>query len=275
MKADKILINIFNFIIVLVILVWTLLPLAWIVLSSFKTVEAQFHQPPLWFGFKISLANYQNFFSNSTFVKSFINSIIVTSGSVILSLLLGTPTAYALARFQFRQKSKILIFVLLSRMTPQIVLVVPFFFIARKLGISDTYLVLIGVGSFLAIPFVIWMMRGFFAEIPVELEEAAMVDGCTRVNTIVRILLPLVAPGFAATTILCSLLVWNEFLFALILSGSNTRTLPVLVSMFVSEKCIDWGTMSAAGVITVLPLIVFGLLVQRHLVRGLTMGSIK
>lgn len=275
MKTNRFLMNLFNLFIALVILVWTLLPLAWIVLSSLKTIEAQFHQPPLWFGFKITLENYQNFFSNSTFVKSFINSTIVTSGSVILSLLLGTPTAYALARFRFRQKSKILIFVLLSRMTPQIVLVVPFFFIARKLGISDTYLALIGMGSFLAIPFVIWMMRGFFAEIPVELEEAAMVDGCSRFNTIRCILLPLVAPGFAATAILCSLLVWNEFLFALILSGSNTRTLPVLVNMFVSEKCIDWGTMSAAGVVTVLPLIVFGLLAQKHLVRGLTMGSIK
>jgi multiple sugar transport system permease protein len=119
------------------------------------------------------------------------------------------------------------------------------------------------------------MMRGFFAEIPVEIEESAVVDGCSRFTAIRRVVLPLTAPGFAATAVLCSLLVWNEFFFVLVLSGNNTRTLPILVNMFVSEKSVDWGTMSAAGIITVVPLILFGLMAQKHLVRGLTMGSIK
>ncbi|MDY7029759.1 MAG: carbohydrate ABC transporter permease [Spirochaetota bacterium] len=183
--------------------------------------------------------------------------------------------AYALARFKLRRKSGIMIFVLLARMTPPVVLVLPFFLIAKKLNISDTYIALVGMGSFLSVPFVIWMMRGFFAEIPVEIEESAVVDGCSRFTAIRRVVLPLTAPGFAATAVLCSLLVWNEFFFVLVLSGNNTRTLPILVNMFVSEKSVDWGTMSAAGIITVVPLILFGLMAQKHLVRGLTMGSIK
>ena len=260
-------------IVVIMLLIWTLYPLAWISLVSFKPKSAQFS--PNWFGFKPTLENYITFFSNKVLLQSFINSCIVTLFSVLIGLLVGTPTAYALARFNMKNSKKILLFVLLARMTPPVVLVVPFFLLAVKLNLSDTYIALILMGIFLSLPFVIWMMRGFFMEIPVSLEESAMIDGCNRHSALWKIVLPLAAPGLAATAVLSSLLVWNEFFFALILSGKHTRTLPVLVNTFVSEKSIDWGTMSAAGLITVLPLIIFGLLAQKHLVRGLTMGSVK
>jgi len=259
--------------VVVAVLVWTLYPLLWIVFASIKPKSAQFL--PIWFGFKPTLDNYRTFFSNSEFARCFLNSFIVTLLAVLLSLLVGTPTAYALARFKIKRKSGIMIFVLLARMTPPVVLVLPFFLIAKRLDLSGTYAALVGMGAFLSVPFVIWMMRGFFTEIPVEIEESAVVDGCSRFKAICKVVLPLAAPGFAATAVLCALLVWNEFFFALVLSGSKTRTLPVLVNMFVSEKSVDWGTMSAAGIITVLPLIIFGLMAQKHLVRGLTMGSIK
>jgi len=259
--------------VILFMLVWTLYPLLWIMLASIKPKSAQFL--PVWFDFKPTLDNYRTFFSNAEFARCFLNSCIITMFAVILSLFVGTPTAYALARFRLRKKTGIMIFVLLARMTPPVVLVLPFFLIAKKLNLSDTYIALIGMGAFLSVPFVIWMMRGFFAEIPVEIEEPAVVDGCSRFKAVCKVVIPLVAPGFAATAVLCALLVWNEFFFALVLTGNHTRTLPVLVNMFVSEKSVDWGTMSAAGIITVLPLIIFGLLAQKHLVRGLTMGSIK
>ena len=259
--------------VLILMLVWTLYPVLWILLVSIKPKDAQFL--PVWFGFKPTLDNYRAFFLNSEFVKCFANSSIVTLFSVIISLIVGTPTAYALVRFRIRNKKGVMIFVLLARMTPPVVLVLPFFLIAKFLNLSDTYIALVGMGAFLSVPFVIWMMRGFFADIPVEIEESAVVDGCTRFTAVRKMILPLAAPGFAATAVLCALLVWNEFFFALVLSGNKTRTLPVLVSMFVSEKSIDWGTMSASGIITVLPLIIFGLLAQKHLVRGLTMGSIK
>ncbi len=259
--------------VVIFLIFWTLYPILWIVVTSFKPKSAQFS--PNWFGFIPTLNNYITFFSNKVFFQSFINSCIVTGFSVILGLIIGTPTAYALARFKIKHSDKLLLFILLARMTPPVVLVIPFFLIAIKLNISDTYISLIIMGIFLSLPFVIWMMRGFFLDIPTSLEESAMIDGCNRFYALRKIVLPLVAPGLAATAVLASLLVWNEFFFALILSGKHTQTLPVLVNSFVSEKSIDWGTMSASGIITVLPLIIFGLLSQKYLVRGLTMGSVK
>ncbi len=272
-NQNKIGLRILYAFIVVFMLVWTLYPIFWILFASIKPKAAQFQ--PFWFGFSPTLANYKTFFSNSEFAGCFLNSFYITVMAVFISLLVGTPTAYALARFRMKSKTAVMIFVLLARMTPPVVLVLPFFLLAKNLNLSDSYTALISMGAFLSVPFVIWMMRGFFAEIPVEIEESAVVDGCSRLTAIRKVILPLAAPGFAATAVLCALLVWNEFFFALVLSGNKTRTLPVLVNMFVSEKSVDWGTMSAAGIITVLPLIIFGLISQRHLVRGLTMGSIK
>lgn len=256
-----------------VLLIWTLYPLVWVLVSSLKPASAEFSAR--WFGFRPTVQNYIDVFREAEFLRALLNSVIITSLSIIVSLVLGTPTAYGLARFEYRFKGTTMIFVLLARMTPPFVLAVPFFLLARLLRVSNTYVALVLMGSFLSVPFVIWMMRGFIAEIPKELEESAIVDGCSLTGAAFRIVLPLVAPGFAATAVLCALLVWNEFLFALILSGTDTRTLPVLVNSFVSERSIDWGAMSAAGMITVAPLVLFGIISQRHLVRGLTMGSIK
>ncbi|BAS26261.1 sugar ABC transporter permease [Limnochorda pilosa] len=261
--------------IVTMALVWTLYPLMWIVLSSFKPASEQFMIPPRWTPSQWSLENYARFFSNAEFVRSLLNSMVVTATAVGISLLVGVPAAYGLSRFTFRGKHQVTVGVLLARMTPPIVLVLPVFLIARRLGVIGTYFVLITVMAVFAIPFAVWMLRGFFAEIPKELEEAAMVDGCSRLAAIARVTLPLTAPGMAATSVLNSLIVWNEFLFILVLSSPATRTLTVLVNTFVSEKVVDWGTMSAAAVITALPLVIVGLASQRHLVRGLTMGSIK
>ena len=258
---------------VALILVWTLYPIGWVLVSALKPAAEEFSIA--WFGFRPTVSSFVEVVRDGDFVRAFLNSFVVTICSIALSLLLGVPTAYGLARFDYRFKRGALIFVLLARMTPPVVLAVPFFLLARALRLSNTYFALVLMGTFLAVPFVIWMMRGFIAEIPKELEESAIVDGCSRPRAALTIVLPLVAPGFAATAVLCSLLVWNEFLFFLILSGPSTRTLPVLVNSFVSERSIRWGAMSAAGIITVTPLAVFGLFAQRHLVRGLTMGSIK
>lgn len=258
---------------VALLLVWTLYPFGWVVVSSLKPPVEEFS--PTWTGFRPTLESFVDVLQQGEFLRALANSVLVTAFSILLSLLIGAPTAYGLARFDYKFKRGALIFVLLARMTPPVVLAVPFFLLARLLGVSNTYLALILMGTFLSVPFVVWMMRGFIAEIPVELEESAIVDGCSRREAVVRIVLPLVAPGFAATAVLCSLLVWNEFLFVLVLSGPETRTLPVLVNSFVSERSIQWSVMSAAGLITVAPLVLFGLFAQRHLVRGLTMGSLK
>ncbi|MGE5583984.1 MAG: carbohydrate ABC transporter permease [Bacillota bacterium] len=263
------------FIVIAIALVWTLYPLLWVVLSSFKPEQDQFAVPPVWLGSEVTLANYYQFFHNSSFLKALVNSTVITLSSTLLSLALGIPTAYGISRFKMRHKDAISIGVLTIRMLPPIVMVLPIFLLARMFRLLDTYTVMIVVGAFFSIPFVIWMMRGFFDEIPPELEEAAMVDGSSRTYAMCRVILPLTAPGIAATSVLTALVVWNEFLYALVLTGTNTRTLPVLVNSFVSEKAVSWGVMSAAGVVTALPLVLFALMIQKHLIRGLTAGSIK
>ena len=262
-------------IIIVVALVWTLVPLSWIVLSSFKVEADQFSIPPKWFPEKLTLQNYQTFFHNSELLNSFFNSVMTTLFSTLIALILGVPAAYALARFNWKNSNTIAFVILLARMTPPIVMVLPFFMIARYLNIANTYIPIVIALSFFSVPFAVWMMRGFFQEIPNSIEEAAMIDGCTRTQALLKVILPLSMPGLAATSILCALISWNEFLFALVLTGKDTRTLPVLVNMFVSERNIEWGVMSASAVIIVLPMVIFGLLVQNDLVRGLTMGSSK
>jgi multiple sugar transport system permease protein len=263
------------FIIIVIALIWTLVPLSWIVLSSFKVEADQFSIPPKWFPERLTLQNYRTFFNNSELIHSFFNSVLTTLFSTLIALILGVPAAYALARFNWKHSNKMAFVILLARMTPPIVMVLPFFMIARYLNIANTYIPIIVALSFFSVPFAVWMMRGFFQEIPNSIEEAAMIDGCTRLQALMKVILPLSMPGLAATSILCALISWNEFLFALVLTGKNTRTLPVLVNMFVSERNIEWGVMSASAVIIVLPMVIFGLLVQNDLVRGLTMGSSK
>ncbi|MDD8054027.1 MAG: carbohydrate ABC transporter permease [Thermotogota bacterium] len=263
------------FLIVIGALLWTLIPLAWIFLSSFKYEADQFSVPPRWFPGRLTLQNYAKFFGNVEFVRSFLNSIMVTLLSTLIALGLGVPAAYSLARFNWKHSNSIAFVILLARMTPPIVMVLPFFMIARYTNLSNTVIPIVIALSFFSVPFAVWMMRGFFQEIPVSIEEAALIDGCTRFQALRKIILPLVLPGISATSILCALISWNEFLFSLVLTGKDTRTLPVLVNMFVSERNIEWGVMSAAAIVIVLPMVIFGMIVQNDLVRGLTMGSNK
>lgn len=263
------------FLIVIGALLWTLIPLAWIFLSSFKYEADQFSVPPRWFPGSLTLQNYAKFFGNAEFVRSFLNSIMVTLLSTLIALGLGVPAAYSLARFNWKHSNSIAFVILLARMTPPIVMVLPFFMIARYTNLSNTVIPIVIALSFFSVPFAVWMMRGFFQEIPVSIEEAALIDGCTRFQALRKIILPLVLPGISATSILCALISWNEFLFSLVLTGKDTRTLPVLVNMFVSERNIEWGVMSAAAIVIVLPMVIFGMIVQNDLVRGLTMGSNK
>jgi multiple sugar transport system permease protein len=275
MTKNKVIKAIPVWIVIILALLWTLIPLLWIIFTSFKTPAEQFAIPPTFFPTHFTIQNYINFFTRANLIITFFNSVLVTSISTIIALALGIPAAYALARFNFKHTSLTLFLILLARMTPPVVMVVPFFLIASHLNLTNTYIPIIVASSFLSVPFAVWMMRGFFTEIPESLEEAAMIDGCTRFQALRKIVLPLILPGMAATAILCAIIAWNQFLFALILTGPSTATLPVLVSMFVTEKDIDWGTMSAAAIITVIPMIIFGLLVQNNLVRGLTAGSTK
>jgi len=263
-----------------------LLPILWMVTSSFKLPKDILVMPPKWL-FHPTLDNYravllgERNIAGATFpeVKNFpryiVNSIFISLSSTFVSLVVGTPAAYTLSRFNFRGKKQMAFYILGARMAPPLAVLIPYYILFSWLRLLDSYLSLLIVYSVLNLPFVIWMMRGFFNEVPEELEDAARVDGCDRFGALFQISLPLTAPGLAATSIFCLLLSWNEFLFALVLTGNVAKTAPVGLYNFISFHEVIWGALFAAGTLVSLPVLIFALLVQRNLVRGLTMGAFK
>ena len=251
-----------------------LFPLYWILQTSFKPAIEQLAIPPIWVPRASTLANYATLFRQPDIFNAIRNSLSITAAATGIAMLLGTPAAYILARTGLGGQG-LPFAILMVRMTPPIAMVVPFFLFAKASGLLDSSLAVIVTYAFFTLPVVVWMMLGFFGELPVELEEAALVDGCTRPRAFLQVVLPLAAPGLAATAILTALLTWNEFLFALVLTRARTRTLPVLVNFFVTQRTVDYGLMCAMGILMAAPMVLFGLLVQRHLVRGLTLGAVK
>jgi multiple sugar transport system permease protein len=206
----------------------------------------------------------------------FFNSTVVTALTVMVCLVTGVSGAYSLSRYRFRGRGQILLFYLVVRMFPAVLLLLPIFIALRVLGLFDTHLGLALAYTAFLLPVCIWMLKGFFDSIPPELEDAARIDGCTRAGAIVRVVLPLARPGVAATAVLVAISAWNEFLFALMLTTSQgVRTWPVGLQLMVGEYQLPWGLLTAGGIISIAPILVFFALVQRSLVRGLTLGAVK
>lgn len=226
----------------------------------------------------LTFSNYSRLFGPYHMGQFLINSLIVVSVAVAISLVVGSLAAYALARFRLRfgLNRHALVATLLVRMLPPILLVVPIYILLGNLGLLDSRLGLVLVYTGLNTSFVIWMMQSFFEEIPRDIEEAAMVDGDSRLTALRRVVLPLAAPGIAATAIFSVITTYNDFLIALSLTSTpSAQTVPVGVSTLIGKIQIEWGPMAAAGVVGALPIVIFALMVQRHFVRGLTMGAVK
>jgi multiple sugar transport system permease protein len=262
------------YIIVTIIVLQALIPVVWMALTSFKSKGEIFALPPSLI-FKPTFDNYKDIFLNRNFSKYLINSIVVTVSTTILALVLGIPAAYGFSRYNFRKKKDLLFWILSIRMAPPIMAAIPLFIIIAKIGILDTHISLIWVYLLINLPFTIWMMKGFIDEIPKEIYEAAKLDGCNDASIMTRMVVPLTMPGITGTAILNIIFSWNEFLFALILTGTNARTIPVTITQFITLVGVSWGPMCSAGIITILPIFIFTLLTQKHLVRGLTLGAIK
>jgi multiple sugar transport system permease protein len=255
----------------LVLLVFFLFPLVWMILSSLKTNVQVTAYPPLWL-FRPTFQNYTDVFANNPFFSYVVNSTIVAVLAVGIGLVCGLPAAYTMARY--RQASLGFLF-LMVRILPGIAFLVPLFVIYRRFGLIDTIGGIVLAHITIVLPLVIWIMAGFFEDIPRELEEAALIDGCSRIGTFVRIVLPLSKPGIVAATILSFIASWNNFIFVLILGGDNTVTLPMAVYSFVSFEDVNWGGLTAAATVITVPILVLSLVVQRYLAGGLTMGAIK
>ncbi|NTF91645.1 carbohydrate ABC transporter permease [Agrobacterium rhizogenes] len=249
-------------------------PIFWMFSSSLKSDDVITAYPPVWF-FTPNLHNFVKLVEDLDMMKMFINSTIIVGLSTCLAMICGTLAAYALARFDINNKQLIAFEVLSIRMLPPIVSVVPMFILARWLGVFDTYWLLIAAYALAGLPFVVWVMRVFIQDIPQSIEEAALIDGCSRIETFWRVTLPLLMPGLAATMVIVFMFAWNEFLLASMLTSNAAKTLPVIAANTLNAKSIAWGMASAAGVVMSLPVVVLVLLMQRYLVRGLTLGAVK
>ncbi|WP_433136225.1 carbohydrate ABC transporter permease [Actinomadura nitritigenes] len=253
---------------------FALAPFLWVGLASIKRPIDAFTLPPLWH-FKPTLEAYRILWYEHDFGTFFMNTLIIGVATVIISLLVSLPAAYALARYTKRAGLSLLILALVFRALPRMSVVLPFYYIARELGVYDSKITLILVLVAVNQPFTIWLLRNFFAALPEALEESAMVDGCTRFEAFRKVILPLVRPGIAAAGIFTFLLAYQDYLIPLILSQSNAVTLPVFIAQFSTENIADWPVISAASVSLALPVVAFVMLAQRLLIAGLTAGSVK
>lgn len=258
----------------LAVLVVFLFPVAFLILTSLKKQVDVFRIPPTWI-FRPTFEEYREVFQLYPFGRFLVNSLAVASMSTVVAVVLGTLAAYGLARFTFRGSRDLAFWILSIRMTPPVAAIIPIFIIVRTLGLLDTWAGLIVAYTTMNLPFATWLLRGFFEEIPRELDESALVDGCSWLSAFLRVALPLAAPGVVVTAIFVFIFSWNEFLFALILTATKSETLPVAVTGFIRETGVMWGHMAAAGVVIMAPMVLFSLAVQRYMVRGLTMGAIR
>jgi multiple sugar transport system permease protein len=258
----------------ILVLAFAYFPLFWLVTSSLKVLGQQMAIPPFLLPKPPTLDNWREFFGNPLSRGAIANSLIVTLSSLFIALLLGIPAAYSLSRFKIAG-GVILTFVMLVRMIPPNAFMVPFFVVAIRLGIHDTRLLLILVYVLFTLPVTIWFLLGFISLIPLELEESARIDGCSHLGVQWHIILPLIGPGLAAVSVLMMTMTWNELPLALVLTSQRSRTLPVMVNLFVSARVIEWGPMCAAGLFSAVPIIVFGIAVQKLMVRGLMAGAVK
>jgi multiple sugar transport system permease protein len=256
---------------IVLVLIVMLFPFYWMILTSFRSQVDNISPRPVWF-FMPTLENYQNVIQRNNFLEFTWNSLVIATLSTGFGLVLGLPAAYSIARFK---QDGLALAILIARLTPFITYLVPWYIAFRTLGLLDTYTALTLTHLIVGMPLIIWIMISFFEGVPRDLEEAAFVDGASRLGTFFRVVLPLSAPGIVAASILAFIFSWNQFLFSLVLSGPNTRPVPVAVFNFISYGQIDFGGLGAAAVLITLPVIILTLIIQRYIISGLTMGAVK
>jgi sorbitol/mannitol transport system permease protein len=248
-------------------------PILWTVLTGFKSEVDAAASPPVLF-FDATLDNYQAVFS-SHYRSYFENSVLIAGGSTLVALVLGLPAAYSLAFNPSKRSPAVLSWVLSTKMLPLVGALIPLLVIYKRVGLFDSRLGMILLYAAFNLPLVIWMMRSFFADLPRDILEAAIVDGARFFRIMTRVVLPLTAPGLAATVLLSVIFAWNEFLLAVNLTSAHSGTLPVFISSFQTSEGLFWAKMSAASTMAIAPVILAGWMAQRSLVRGLTFGAVK
>jgi multiple sugar transport system permease protein len=261
--------------VIVLVLIFFAFPVFWILSTSFKSAAEYSHSPPIYIPAEPHVDNYVRAMGKGgEGAKALRDSLIIGISATLLTLMLGVPTAYSMARFDTGGRN-FSFWILSQRMMPPVAAVLPIFILYRNVKLLDTHLGLILLYTVFALPLCIWMMRSYLQDVSVEVEESARMEGATQWQVWRFITLPLVAPGLSATTIFVFIFAWTEFLFSLVLTRSSVLTLPVLVSRFFGTQSYEWGVASAVAVIATLPVVILSLFVQRHFVRGMTLGAVK
>lgn len=260
---------------VLLVLAFALAPFVWMLLTSIKPNADLSQFPVRYLPSSTTFEHYRTLIQRTSFPVNLLNSLIIACGAVLLGLATSVPAAYSFSRFRFAGRRTLMTSFLVINMFPIVLLIIPLFVLMRMLGLIDTFLgVIIGHSTF-SIPFSIWMLVSYFNAIPKDLDEAATIDGASRLQTIRLVVLPLVMPGIVTTAIYVFITSWNEYLFAMMLSGETVRPVTVALQLFIGEFTVQWGILTAGGTIIALPVTILFLFVQKRLVGGLTAGAVK
>ncbi|MEM7022333.1 MAG: carbohydrate ABC transporter permease [Pseudomonadota bacterium] len=254
--------------------VFSLFPVYWVLATSLKTKRDGLANPPLWI-FDPTAANYLKLWTHDTFKYTFLNSIIVTAIGVALSLAIAIPTAYAIVRMKVRGRNLVGVWLILAYMLPEFLFVLPMFSLYQWTGLYDTHVGLALMYQVHVLPLSIWLLSSFFREINPAIDEAARIEGATNFQILTRIYIPCTLPGLVATAILNAIWIWNELAIALGLTFSKAQTVTLGVTSFRGYAALDWGAMTAASIIAIVPMLLFAIVAQKHIVKGLTLGAVK
>lgn len=282
-KKDKITDYLLNLVLTFYF-IGALFPVLWVFSLAFKTRGEILSWPPT-FLFTPTFENFQSLFTGLTggtvgsstveFLRNFANSLVISFGSVVVSVVVGVPATYAIARFKFKGKEDLAFTILSFRFAPELMVIIPIYIFFQRMGLLDTYTGLIWVYQLITLPMIVWILRGYIEDVPRELEEACWLDGYGRVHSFWRIVLPLIRPGIAASGLLAFIYAWNNFVFAVLLGGSRTAPVTVGAMQFISADALRYGDMAAAIVLAAIPALVLALYSQKHLIRGLSLGAVK
>ena len=272
-RSRKKLLDFLQFLVILLTAIIILVPIYWIVSGAFKQQVDIFQLKLL---FTPTLDNFKIIFKSPyNLFDKLVNSTLVALSTVMITIPLATLAAYSFSRFRMKAEKVMFVTILATQFVPAVVIVLPFFILFRDIGILDTRLALVLVNLSLIMPFAIWMIKGFIDGIPLDTEEAALVDGSGRIQVVLNVVIPMALPGVITAGIFCFILAWNEFLFALIITTNKAVTLPVGLSLFHAEEGVLWHLISAAGIMIMLPMFVLATLIQKHFVQGMTMGAVR
>ena len=267
-KALNVLMNV----LLIIYAIFALFPLIWMILISFKSDTEVFSTT---FIFHPTLSNYQEVLLRSDYISYIRDSVIVSGGAVLISIIVGVPAAYALARYSFPRKEDLAFQILSYKFAPEILVVLPLFMIYQKMGLYDSYLGLIWVYQLISLPLLIWVVRGYFEDISVEIEYAAQVDGYSWYQIFFKMLVPLIKPGLVSSALLAFIFAWNSFTFPLILSSNKVYPVTVAIMKYLGTDSAHYGQLAVASTVSALPAMIFALCIQKHLVRGLSFGAVK